>query len=80
MARMHPAVIPAAAHEDRRRSSELQVYQRLQTGLSDDYEVFYSRSWHAADADGRERDGEADFIVAHARLGLLFLEIGRAHV
>lgn len=81
MARMHPAVIPAAAHEDRRRSSELQVYQRLQTGLSDDYEVFYSRSWHAADADGRERDGEADFIVAHARLGLLFLEVkgGQVH-
>lgn len=75
MARMHPKILPAVIYDDRKRSSEVQVYEKLQSGLSDDFEVFYSRSWHAADNDGHERDGEADFIVAHPEHGLLFLEV-----
>lgn len=75
MARMHPRQLPPSLRADRKRSSEIRVYQKLDAGLSGDFEVFYSRSWHAADADGYERDGEADFIVAHALYGLLFLEV-----
>jgi hypothetical protein len=43
--------------------------------LPGDYNCYYSRSWHEADRDGAEFDGEADFIVAHAEHGLLFLEV-----
>ncbi|WP_421416768.1 NERD domain-containing protein [Agrobacterium tumefaciens] len=51
------------------------MYDRIRDQVPDDYVCYYSRSWHQADTDGAEHDGEADFILAHAQYGLLFIEV-----
>ncbi|MCV2864401.1 NERD domain-containing protein [Albidovulum sediminicola] len=75
MARMYPRELPRHVLENPKLSSEVRVYERMRDKLPGDYNCYYSRSWHEADRDGAEFDGEADFIVAHAEHGLLFLEV-----
>lgn len=75
MARMYPRELPRHVLENAKLSSEVRVYERMRDKLPGDFNCYYSRSWHEADADGAEFDGEADFIVAHAEHGLLFLEV-----
>lgn len=75
MAKIWPSQFPPELAHDPRRSAESQVFTQLQNQLPDDYEVYYSRPWWGLDNDGQEKHGEADFIVAHAELGLLFLEV-----
>ncbi|NOC83531.1 nuclease-related domain-containing DEAD/DEAH box helicase [Ruegeria sp. HKCCD6428] len=75
MARMYPRELPRHVLENPKLSSEVRVYERIRDKLPGDYNCYYSRSWHEADRDGAELDGEADFIVAHAEHGLLFLEV-----
>lgn len=75
MARMYPRELPRHVLENPKLSSEVRVYERIRDKLPGDYNCYYSRSWHEADRDGAEFDGEADFIVAHAEHGLLFLEV-----
>ncbi|MEC3860144.1 NERD domain-containing protein [Mesobacterium sp. TK19101] len=75
MARMYPRELPRHVLENPKLSSEVRVYERIRDKLPRDYNCYYSRSWHEADRDGAEFDGEADFIVAHAEHGLLFLEV-----
>lgn len=75
MARMYPAEIPPAVQRDPQRSSEIAVYERLRDQLTDDFVCYYSAPWHHIDENGFERDGEADFVIAHRELGLLFLEV-----
>lgn len=75
MARMYPRKLPRHVLENPKLSSEVRVYERMRDKLPGDFNCYYSRSWHEADIDGAEFDGEADFIVAHAEHGLLFLEV-----
>lgn len=75
MARMYPRELPRHVLDNPKLSSEVRVYERMRDKLPGDYNCYYSRSWHEADQDGAEFDGEADFIVAHAEHGLLFLEV-----
>jgi hypothetical protein len=75
MARMYPSQLPKHVIENPKLSSEIRVYEKLRDQLTGDYNVYYSRSWHEADAGGGEFDGEADFIVAHRENGLFFLEV-----
>jgi hypothetical protein len=75
MARMYPRELPGHVLNNPKLSSEVRVFERIQEKLPGDYTCYYSRSWHEADQDGVEFDGEADFIVAHAEHGLLFLEV-----
>jgi len=75
MARMYPAHLPENVLRDPKRSSEVHVYERIRDNVPGDYTCYYSRSWHEADSEGAEFDGEADFIVAHPEHGLLFLEV-----
>lgn len=75
MARMHPRTLAPHILNDPKRSSEVRVYDRIRDQVPDDYVCYYSRSWHQADTDGAEYDGEADFILAHAQYGLLFIEV-----
>lgn len=75
MARLYPRELPRHVLENPKLSSEVRVYERMRDKLPGDYNCYYSRSWHEADRDGAEFDGEADFIVAHAEHGLLFLEV-----
>lgn len=75
MARMYPSKLPKHVLENSKLSSEIRVYDHLRDKVPGDYNCYYSRSWHEADDDGAEFDGEADFIVAHAEHGLLFVEV-----
>lgn len=72
---MYPAQLSKHILDNPRLSSEVRVYERIRDKVPGDYSCYYSRSWHEADGDGNELDGEADFIVAHPEHGLLFLEV-----
>ncbi len=67
MARMFPERLTADAP-----TSERRVHEALRTGLDDSFVVFYSVSWHGRN---RKPDGEVDFLVAHADLGMLVIEV-----
>lgn len=75
MARVYPKQLPKHVLENPKLSSEVRVYERIRDKVPGDFTCYYSRSWHEADDHGAEFDGEADFIVAHAEYGLLFLEV-----
>jgi hypothetical protein len=72
MARMHPE----AYREDPESPSDAErlLFRELQHQLPDDWLVFHRRPWHAPNAEGSARDGEADFVLAHPRLGILVVE------
>lgn len=75
MAVMWPRAIPPDVAGSMLRSTESEVYRRLEAVLNDSFVVFYSRPWLGLKADGEEIDGECDFVVAHAELGILTLEV-----
>ena len=75
MARMYPAQLSKHILDNPKLSSEIRVYEKIRDTVPGDYACYYSRSWHEADGDGAEFDGEADFILAHSDHGLLFLEV-----
>jgi hypothetical protein len=47
----------------------------LAQSLDDSWSVYYSRPWWGISSTGGEIDGEADFVVAHPDMGVLFLEV-----
>ena len=63
MAKMFPQQLPKDVLDDKRRSSEVQVYNALSEQLDDNYHVFYSSPWLGTNTDGSEIDGEADFFL-----------------
>lgn len=73
--RMWPAALPQAVIADRYRAAEVKVWRRLRDALSAEWTVFYSRPWLGVTRTGGERDGECDFIVAHAKRGFLAIEV-----
>ena len=75
MAVMWPRKLPPDVLRNPLRSTECEVYRKLESSLSDAFTVFYSRPWLGLTATGEEIDGECDFVVAHAELGLLALEV-----
>jgi len=75
MAKMVPSEIPELLVNDSRRQAERQVYESLNKELGGDFTVYWSRPWHRFRPDGTGRDGEVDFVVAHAALGVLALEV-----
>jgi hypothetical protein len=72
---MFPVQIPDHITRDKGRSAELRVYEILSEQLSDKFVCYYSRPWHQFTPDGHEKDGEADFVVAHPDLGMLVIEV-----
>jgi predicted ATPase len=72
---MWPRQIPPDVLRNPRRSTEIVVYGKLERELDDDWWVFYSRPWLGLTATGGEKDGECDFVVAHAKHGVLFIEV-----
>jgi hypothetical protein len=70
MARMYPNRISS----DTRSAAERLLYEAFRETLDDSYVVFHSVAWQSKDAEGRPRDGEADFVIAHPRRGILVLE------
>ncbi|WP_328279480.1 nuclease-related domain-containing DEAD/DEAH box helicase [Sphingobium sp.] len=75
MAVMWPRDLPVSIRQDRRRRAEVRVYDKLAAILDDSFTVFYSSPWLGTDHLGAEKDGECDFLVAHARLGYLAIEV-----
>lgn len=75
MAVMWPRTLPPDVTSNMLRSTECEVFRRLEAVLDDSFVVFYSRPWLGLKPDGEEVDGECDFIVAHAELGMLTLEV-----
>lgn len=75
MALMWPGSLPIWILNDERRAAEIKVYRKLQETLDDEWSIFYSRPWMGLNERGGEIDGEADFIVASADTGFLFLEV-----
>jgi hypothetical protein len=73
--RMFPDPLPEWVLANHRRGAEVRVYRALERQLEEPWHVFYSRPWIGLDRDGREKDGEADFVVAHPDLGILVLEV-----
>ena len=60
MALLSPALPPLTPSGGLHR--ELDVLWRLQSSLSEGYEVFHSVSWHSLH-EGRDRHGEIDIVV-----------------
>lgn len=75
MAVMWPRSLPPDVTGNILRSTECDVYRRLEAVLDDSFVVFYSRPWLGLRSDGEEIDGECDFVVAHGKLGMLTLEV-----
>ena len=75
MAVMWPRRLPPEVVRHSLRRSECEVYRQLESELNDSFVVFYSRPWLGLKPDGEEIDGECDFLVAHAKLGILALEV-----
>lgn len=75
MAVMWPRTLPPDVTSNVLRNTECEVFRRLEAVLDDSFVVFYSRPWLGLKPDGEEIDGECDFIVAHAELGMLTLEV-----
>lgn len=75
MATMHPATLPDYVLNDIYRSAEVSVYRALKKQLPDAYHCYYSRPWLGLDRYGEEKEGEADFVIAHGGGGLLIVEV-----
>lgn len=75
MAVMWPRTLPPDILANTLRRTECDVYRRLEAVLDDAFVVYYSRPWLGLKPDGEEIDGECDFVIAHAKLGLLALEV-----
>jgi hypothetical protein len=74
-ARMIPAVLPPEIRNDPKRSAEVAVYDHFAaTPFLDGAVVFYSCEW-LGPYENLLRDGEADFVVAHPKIGYLVLEV-----
>ena len=71
----YPSQMPNWILKDERRAAEIKVFHKLQSILTEDWTIFYSRPWWGLNSTGGEKDGEADFILAHPEKGLLFLEV-----
>lgn len=75
MALMFPSVVPDYIRQDPYREAEVWVYDSLRQDLSDDWHCYYSRPWIGLTQTGEEKDGEADFVVAHEDYGFLVIEV-----
>jgi hypothetical protein len=73
MAKIYPEHVPESVLTDPKRQAERRVYDCL-SSLGAPFVVFYSVAWQSR-RDGRARDGEADFVIAHPEVGILVIEV-----
>lgn len=78
---MFPDRIPQAIRDDVSRDAECEMYEALRDQMGDDWRVFGWVSWvlkkpfSAQRQEDGARDGEADFVLAHAEHGIVVLEV-----
>jgi hypothetical protein len=70
MAQMYPNELSLDTHS----AAERKLYKAFRDELDQSYTVFHSVAWQSLDGEGRPRDGEADFVIAHPQRGILVLE------
>lgn len=75
MAILYPRNLRSFVRRDPALKAEVQVYDKLAEILDDKFYVFHSVRWTNVDDQGRETDGECDFLVAHPRHGILIIEV-----
>jgi len=73
MARMYPPQLDLT--DEHIPTSEHKVYTALRDQLDETFVVFHSAAWLGRGQRGELSDGEADFVIAHAQLGILILEV-----
>jgi hypothetical protein len=70
MARMYPNRLDPETQSH----AERLLYEGFRDELDNSYTVFHSVHWQSLDGEGRPRDGEADFVIAHPGRGILVIE------
>ena len=76
MAKIFPEALPNRVRNEPKRSAEVHLYDELRQQLPNGWIVFYSVAWLGRTwENGNPQDGEADFIVAHPKHGVLLLEV-----
>jgi hypothetical protein len=75
MAQMWPSCLREEIRRNPLRRAEVELYNRLAVELPDAWVIWYSRPWLGLTSTGAEKDGEADFIVAHPDRGYLSIEV-----
>lgn len=70
MARMYPNQLD----QETESHAERLLYKAFRDELDNSYTVFHSVHWQSLDGEGRPRDGEADFVIAHPDRGILIME------
>jgi hypothetical protein len=68
-------MIPDAPARDTASGAEWRLFERLRDGTPDELVVFHSVAWLVPGDDGKPRQGEADFVLAHPERGALVLEV-----
>lgn len=71
---MYPRVLPSEVRDAPQRDAECAIFDSL-AQLPGDYRVFYSVDWIARSSVDGAREGEADFVIAHPKEGILVLEV-----
>ena len=66
--------IPPRTADEFKSQAERTLYNEFRKQLSDDYVVLHSVVWRSRDG-GRSHDGEADFVIAHPKHGVLIIEV-----
>ena len=67
----YPEQLPDDILKDTKRDAEVRTFNALKSGMPSDYHVFYSCDWLDTRANPvPSRDGECDFIIAPADLGI----------
>jgi superfamily I DNA/RNA helicase len=71
MAKMFPDRLP----DNVKSPAERRLYKAFQEQLSDDFTVFHQVRWQVKNLRNGAKDGEADFVIACPKLGILVLEV-----
>jgi len=78
MAKLNPSQLPNL-REDGGLFRELDVLERLSSGLPDGYEVFHEVNWHSIH-EGVDRHGEVDIVVLSPLGNVLLMEVKAGQV
>lgn len=71
-----PHMYPEVLHRsDVDSDAEYDLYHLFRQQLADDFYVFHGVAWLGRRRSHTITDGEADFIIAHPRIGILILEV-----
>lgn len=68
-------MFPENLRSDVKSKAEKLLYKAFQEHLPDNFTVFHQVPWQLRDTRNGAKDGEADFVIASPKLGILVLEV-----